>query len=73
MMCLQKLKAKAEGIVQFKLVKGMSKPKRDKQTKRTNDYTSYDDHRKFKKNKHSNDRRKKNIDQSLFIDSNPFR
>ena len=73
MMCLQKSKEKAEDIVQFKLVKSMSKPKRDKQTKRTNDYTSYDDHRKFKKNKHNNDRRKKNIDQNLFIDSFSFR
>jgi len=75
MMFLQKLKIKAEGIVQFKLVKGMSKPKRDskKQSKaqdKAYDYTSYDDHRKFKKNKHNNDRRKKNMEQNMFIDWN---
>tara|TARA_R110000868_G_scaffold368535_8_gene631644 strand:+ start:59 stop:289 length:231 start_codon:yes stop_codon:yes gene_type:complete len=71
MMFLRKLKRKAEGIVQFKLVKGMSKPKRDnKKQKRAQDYNSYDDHRKFKKNKHNNDRKKKNMEQNMFIDWN---
>ena len=68
MMCLQKLKVKAEGIVLFKLVSLMSKPKRDKKGKRTNDYTSYDDHRKLKKNKHNDDRKKKSFEQNMFVD-----
>lgn len=71
MMFLQKLKRKAEGIAQFKLVNLMSKPKRDnKRQKRAQDYSSYDDHRKFKKNKHNNDRKKKNMEQNMFIDWN---
>jgi hypothetical protein len=70
-MFLQKLKIKAEGIVKFKLVKGMSKPKRDnKKQNKEQDYSSYDDHRKFKKNKHNNDRKKKNMEQNMFMDWN---
>ena len=71
MMYLQKLKAKAEDAVQFKLVNLMSKQKRDsKRQKKAQDYCSYDDHRKFKKNKHNNDRMKKNMEQNMFIDWN---
>ena len=71
MMFLQKLKRKAEGTVQFKLVNLMSKPKRDnKKQKIAQDYGTYDDHRKFKKNKHNNDRKKNNMEQNMFIDWN---
>lgn len=71
MMFLQKLKRKAEDAVQFKLVNLMSKPKRDnKKQKIAQDYGSYDDYRKFKKNKHNDDRKKKNMEQNMFIDWN---
>jgi hypothetical protein len=70
-MYLQKLKIKAEDVVQSKLVNLMSKQKRDsKRQKKAQDYCSYDDYRKFKKNKHNNDRMKKNMEQNMFIDWN---
>jgi hypothetical protein len=70
MMFLQKLKVKAEGVALFKLVNLMSKHKRDKKNKKANDYTSYDDHRKFKKNKHNDNRKKKCFEQNMFVDWN---
>jgi len=71
MMCLQKSKTKAEDIVQFKLVNVMSKEKRNNNKKREQDYNFYgEDYRKFKKNKHDNDRNKKNTEQKMFIDWN---
>lgn len=71
MMYLQKLKAKAEDVAQFKLVNLMSKQKRDsKRQKKAQDYNCYDDYRKFKKNKHNNDRIKRNMEQNMFIDWN---
>jgi len=49
----------------------MSKQKRKNNKKREQDYNFYgEDHRKFKKNKHNNERDKKNTAQNLFIDCN---